>query len=145
MSAHDDYLDPDRHLHPPEPPEGYDEAWKFLNETYGQDESNRDESRIKKGVYKHTICGAWIEFKEDGIQLGSIVEGSDASCQTYFLTWDKTNSEAFFERIEAIEKEADAIWKWANETREDVKTDAELGLDCPDVYFDYRHLTYDGR
>lgn len=37
-------------------------------------------SRIKKSVYKYTDCGAWIDFDEKGIKVGSIVEGYDAEC-----------------------------------------------------------------
>ena len=33
---------------------------------------------IEKLVYKHTDCGAWIKFDENGIKIGTIVEGSDA-------------------------------------------------------------------
>ena len=62
MRMHDDYLDPDRHLWPAEEPMEYSEAWGYLNCLYGIDTDNRDESRIKRGLYKHTDCGAWIEF-----------------------------------------------------------------------------------
>jgi hypothetical protein len=41
---------------------------------------------------------------------------------------------------QAIEAQADVIWKWANETRDDGQTDAESGLDFPDIATDYRHL-----
>jgi hypothetical protein len=140
MSAHDDYLDPDRQLYNQEEPESYSDAWSVVNKLYGKDEDNRDESQIKKAVYKHTECGAWIEFEEHGIRLGSIVEGCEEGCQNYFLTWRNVTEEAITERLDAIEKEADAIWKWANENREDGQTDAETGLDFPDVRFDYRHL-----
>jgi hypothetical protein len=33
---------------------------------------------ISKWVYKGTDCGAWVKFDEQGIIVGSIVEGSDA-------------------------------------------------------------------
>lgn len=34
--------------------------------------------RIDKAIYKGTECGAWVQFDEHGIIVGSIVEGSDA-------------------------------------------------------------------
>lgn len=36
------------------------------------------EQRIDRAVYKGTDCGAWVKFDEQGIVVGSIVEGSDA-------------------------------------------------------------------
>lgn len=35
-------------------------------------------SLIKKYVYKFTDCGAFVEFDEKGVVVGTIVEGSDA-------------------------------------------------------------------
>lgn len=142
MGILDDYLDPDRNLWNqwPQPPDGYDEAWEAINEFCGLDKDNRDESLVKKNIYKYTDCGAWVSFDDCGIRLGSIVEGSDVSRCEYPLPWDRITVEAITKRIDAIEKEADAIWKWANEEREDGKTDADSGLDCPDVGWEYRHL-----
>lgn len=37
-----------------------------------------DPTRIDRAVYKNTDCGAWIRFDEQGIKVGTIVEGSDA-------------------------------------------------------------------
>ena len=70
MGIQDDYLDPDRHLWPAEEPEAYSEAWDYLNNLYQLPQINRCESRIKRGVYKYTDCGAWIEFNENGVKLG---------------------------------------------------------------------------
>jgi hypothetical protein len=141
MSIQDDYLDPDRHLWPAEEPEHHSAAWECLNTFYSLPDDNRNEELIKRCVYKYTDCGAWIEFDEHGIRLGSIVEGSDVDCQSYHLTWRKVTADAISERLDAIEKEADAIWTWANEARDDDgMTDAEAGCDCPDVSWDYRHL-----
>lgn len=51
----------------------------FLIETiaqvYGCD---ADPDLISKMVYKYTDCGAWIKFDEQGILVGTIVEGDDA-------------------------------------------------------------------
>jgi hypothetical protein len=140
MSILDDYLDPDRHLYGSEEPEEYSDAWECLNGLFGYDADNRDEKRIQRAVYKCTDCGAWIEFDADGITLGSIVEGSDFGCATYRLGWRNVTEQAVTERLAALEDEASAVWEWANETRDDGLTDAERGIDFPDVSWDYRHL-----
>ena len=41
-------------------------------------DSAAPESEIARCVYRDTDCGAWVRFDEDGILVGSIVEGSDA-------------------------------------------------------------------
>lgn len=139
MTAHDDYLDPDRYLQQEEP-EYYENAWNVINTFFCVNKDNRDEKLIKRMIYKGTDCGAWIDFDENGIKLGSIVEGTDFSCQSYFLSWRNISEESISERIHAIETEADALWMWANAERDDGRTDAEAGLDFPDVCFDYSHL-----
>ena len=145
MGILDDYLDPDRHLYNNEEPDHVSDAWEAINAYFGQEEGDRNEKVIKKQIYKHTDCGAWIEFEENGIRLGSIVEGSDSGCASYFIPWRRVTEATISERIEAVEKEATAIWDWANEEREDGKTDAETGLDFPDVATDYEHLhRFDG-
>jgi len=130
MSAHDDYLDPDYHLWEPEEPEGYEEAWQFMNELYGLPDDNKDNSKIERGVYKYTDCGAWISFREDGIELGSIVEGCDFEVPPVSIGW-KDIPNSFTETLDTIDKQACAVWEWANEERDDGMTDADAGLDCP--------------
>ncbi len=131
MGIQDDYLDPDRHLWPAEEPEGYTEAWDYLNDLYGRDEGSRDEGSIKRGVYKYTDCGAWIQFNEDGVTLGSIVEGSDFGADSIDLTW-KEIPVKFTSSLQVIQDQCDLIWQWANEPRDaDGKTDMEIGLDWP--------------
>jgi hypothetical protein len=98
-----------------------------------------DESRARMHVYRYTACGAWLEFTETGLKLGSIVEGSDCGTATYELFYPFTEAEVE-DRIAAIENEADAIWKWANEENGEWGTPMEQGCDFPDVAFDYRHL-----
>jgi len=100
--------------------------------------------QAQKHVYKYTDCGAWIEFGESSILLGSIVEGADFGTATYRLTYP-FREEDYEERIKAIEKEADAIWQWANEEDDNGVTPAEAGCDAPDVSWDYQHLTPEGR
>lgn len=97
-----------------------------------------DERGMIRSIYKSTDCGAWIEFFPQGIRLGSIVEGCDHGTEVYTLVYPFTTHDVDA-RINAIEVEADAIWKWANELDGD-ETAAEQGLDFPDVSFDYLHL-----
>ena len=131
MSGHGDYLDPDIHLNVEEP-EGYSAAWDYLNELYGKQKDNRDDLWIKRGVYKFTDCGAWILFNENGVKLGSIVEGSDHGSDSIDLTWKEIPAK-FTSSLELIEKQCDLIWHWANVPRDyaDGKTDMEIGLDWP--------------
>lgn len=37
-----------------------------------------DPKAIYRAVYKGTSCGAWVRFDEQGIMVGTIVEGSEA-------------------------------------------------------------------
>lgn len=112
------------------------------------------EERAARALYKNTACGAWIEFRADGILLGSIVEGCDFGTATYPLNYANGFTDADIQaRIDAIEAEADALWNWANRRcdkqgrvrRNGCTTEAELGLDAPDVDFEYRHLDPEGR
>jgi len=74
-------------------------------------EPNQD--HLSHRVFKDTDCGAWIEVKENGVQLGTIVEGSDAEIKATFLTYPFTD-EAYYEAIEYLENEAEREWNLAN-------------------------------
>jgi hypothetical protein len=47
-----------------------------IAELYGA--KPRPES-VDRAVYKATDCGAWVRFDAEGIKVGTIVEGSDAT------------------------------------------------------------------
>jgi hypothetical protein len=100
----------------------------------------KDIEQAKRNFYKYTDCGAWIEFNEDGILIGSIVEGCDFRTADYHLNYPFTE-ERYSNCIEAIEKEASLVWDWANEVDDTGTTAQEQGCDPPDVYRDYRHLS----
>lgn len=73
-----------------------------------------DESGWNKSVYKGTDCGAWLKLVDDStIQLGSIVEGSDAECDTFTLSWPFTRDD-FWHSLDQIESEAAYIWERDN-------------------------------
>jgi hypothetical protein len=133
------------------------------------------ERSIERNVYKHTECGAWIDFTDTGIRIGSIVEGSDVGTSSFALDYP-FEEETYRQCEAAIEKEADAIWEWANtprwwcpscnaandsdsidelvfddsgelvidcptcNTRIVMKTDADLGIDFPDVWVEHQGL-----
>jgi hypothetical protein len=143
---HNDYLDPDKHLWPVEAPESYQVVLDFF--------SAKDEEQAKHFIYKYTNCGAWIEFHDYGIRMGSIVEGCDFGTAIYVLRYkDDFTKEDIQKRIDAIQYEADEIWKWANEPCDKKgrprangsTTQADLGMDAPDTSYDYRMFEQDGR
>ncbi len=105
---------------------GTDETWPIS-------EQRQEAERI---IYKGTECGAWIKFDNGSILVGSIVEGADIGTATYRLAYPFTQAD-YAARIDAVEKEADALWKWANE--QDCEGDA------PDVDRDFQHLNPEGR
>jgi hypothetical protein len=69
---------------------------------------------LKKTVYKYTECGAWIHHENGKIELGSIVEGSDAEVGPYTLNFP-FEMKSFWDTLQKIEDEADMLWKEANE------------------------------
>ncbi len=155
MSAHDDYLDPDRHLWPADPPECYLNGTATVMEFFSVEIDDADwQERCARRLYKSTDCGAWIEFHDWGIRLGSIVEGCGFGTATYPLHYaDDFTTKDIQDRIDAIECEASTIWEWANRPCDKngnwrangSTTQADLGMDCPDVDWDYHHLGPDGR
>jgi len=80
--------------------------------------------RVEKAVFKGTDCGAWIKFEfaaeENGgsyLLVGSIVEGSDADCDTIRLKLP-TTGEALGEALDCVDTQAAEIWKEWNEEEE---------------------------
>lgn len=62
-----------------------------------------------KRIYKGTDCGAWLEYGDDYIRVGSIVEGVDDGTQVHELKWPFTKDE-FWNAVDNVEKEARDIW-----------------------------------
>lgn len=116
--------------------EEYEDGFDRLNAYFEIEKGVRNVKRIERLIYKYTECGAWISIEDDGIKLGSIVEGCGFGTQVYPLKWSDVTNEAINVRIDAIEKEADALWKWANES----------DRDCDAPHFpEYDSLDPDGR
>ena len=93
--------------------------------------------RFGRSLYKYTPCGPWcrlfladgrVIYYEDkgaddpallendatGIEIGSIVEGSDVEVGPVFLEFPFTN-EYLWDAVEEINEEADFYWKRDNE------------------------------
>jgi len=145
-SIHNDYLDPDKHLWQEEAPESYQVVLDFF-------EAESEELAIKS-AYKNTDAGIWLEFCEYGIRLGSIVEGCDFGTAIYVLRYeDDFTKQDIQKRIDAVEHEANEIWKWQNEpctktgrpSARGKYTQAELGWDAPDTNNNYGMFEQDGR
>ena len=150
-SIHNDYLDPDKHLWQDEVwqdevPESYQVVLDFF--------SAKDESEAIRNIYKYTNAGMWLEFKDYGIRIGSIVEGCDFGTAIYVLRYkDDFTKDDIQKRIDAVEHEADEIWKWQNAPctktgkprANGSTTQADLGLDAPDTNDNYGMFEQDGR
>ena len=68
-----------------------------------------DVEGIKKAIYKNTDCGAWIEFENDCIKMGSIVEGVDECTETHILEYP-FSANVFWSALQSIEDQANEIW-----------------------------------
>ena len=68
-------------------------------------------------MYKYTNCGAWIRWNDDYMEIGSIVEGSDAEFSRTFkfpcIAKDVDNW------LEELERLTDEAWQKANGSFED--------------------------
>lgn len=93
--------------------------------------SAKNEEEAKRNLYKHTNCGAFLEFKRGRIIIGSIVEGSDFGTTTFDIKYKDVNRGYIENVISRIENEASQIWDWANVERDNGKTDMENGIDFP--------------
>ena len=57
---------------------------------------------LPKAIYKGTDCGAWIQWDDKSIKVGSIVEGSDAETEVHTLTFPTTD-DAVWEALEEVQ------------------------------------------
>tara|TARA_R100001082_G_C4243108_1_gene108216 strand:- start:156 stop:521 length:366 start_codon:yes stop_codon:yes gene_type:complete len=69
-----------------------------------------DFSQVKRSTYKYTSCGAWIAEEDQGVRVGSIVEGCDWGTETHELNYP-FEIDCFWKALELVEKEAEEIWK----------------------------------
>ena len=75
-------------------------------------EFGSDVKSLKHDMYKYTDCGAWIEWDDKQMQIGSIVEGSDAEFdQTFVFPFEMSEVDIWMEELERLTDEA---WQEAN-------------------------------
>tara|TARA_R100000152_G_C6660173_1_gene99286 strand:- start:25 stop:468 length:444 start_codon:yes stop_codon:yes gene_type:complete len=109
-NTHNDYLDPDIYYPEVEYKEGYINSLEEFLEQRGFGEKTIAD--VSHTTYKHTDCGAWAREVENGIEVGSIVEGVDYGAETHSLTYPFKLDE-FWAALQLVEDEAKQIW---NET-----------------------------
>ena len=68
---------------------------------------------LKHSVYKYTDCGAWIDWDDNRVTIGSIVEGSDAAfSKTFLFPVEVSRIDNWFDELERLTDEA---WHEAND------------------------------
>jgi len=108
--------------------------------TEDNDASDEDvKGLVERYLYKHTSCGANITFKDTGVTVGSIIEGSDSETSYYDLYYPFTK-EDWDQVIEAVESEADALWHEANDTFKPGDTVRVVKSNYPEFEFLVGHL-----
>lgn len=69
-------------------------------------------NHLEHDVYRNTDCGAWIRWSDDWVQVGSIVEGSDAEFdRTFEFPFDSDEMDHWMDELERLTSEA---WRDAN-------------------------------
>lgn len=153
MSAHDDYLDPDIHLWPPEPPDWWcdmENNCRDILKEFGA----ANWGDVYKSIYDDTDCGPSVgiicneeekpSYCEDlyrynpdhpvvSIFVSSIVEGVERTTDTVVVDMKTPGALArLHEAVEKVDKEAKEIW---NETHgcETCRSHFEIveDEDCP--------------
>jgi hypothetical protein len=84
---------------------------KQLADHLGADPTVRS---IQRRIYKDTACGASITIHVWGVEVSSIVEGSDAEVPPCSLAYPFTGDD-FDRAVEHVEEVADELWREANE------------------------------
>lgn len=85
--------------------------FKSFLEIRGFNEKNIEQ--VSRNTYKYTNCGAWCSSDKKGIQVGSIVEGSDTDTETHNLNYP-FEMKNFWDALDQVEKEACQIWEECN-------------------------------
>ena len=135
MSAHDDYLDPDKHLWNDEPPEWWDTMEQNCKEILSEFDC-KNWGELYRIVYKYTDCGPSLGiicsyqdkpvycdelYRFDKTQpvlqiyVSSIVEGLDICTSTHVVDMKIPGAnERLMDAIEAVNNEAIELWNEAN-------------------------------
>ena len=72
---------------------------------------------LKRDVYKYTDCGAWINWNDKSMSIGSIVEGSDAEFSKSFTF--PVNIKYIDDWFNELERLTDEAWHEANDYDEE--------------------------
>ena len=67
---------------------------------------------LERDIYKYTDCGAWINWDDSSVTIGSIVEGSEAEFSESFLF--PVESDELDAWITELEQLCDEAWREAN-------------------------------
>lgn len=65
--------------------------------------------QVKHAAYENTECGAWVEFADGAVWVGSIVEGAERSASPIELRVPFSLKE-YNEALDQVEQEARRIW-----------------------------------
>ncbi len=71
--------------------------------------SEKTFAQVERNTFKYTDCGAWITQNDEGITVGSIVEGVDWGTDTHTLRYP-FEIQGFWDALQAVEDEANEIW-----------------------------------
>ena len=75
-----------------------------------------EDNELEKAIYNGTACGAYIHWNSEWIEIGSIVEGSDAEFNEWLcFPFDTEKYEDWINELEHLTSE---VWKLANEPTE---------------------------
>lgn len=66
-------------------------------------------ANVERSTFKYTQCGAWTREVENGIEVGSIVEGVDHGTDTHTVSYPFELQE-FWDALQLVEDEAKQIW-----------------------------------
>lgn len=66
-----------------------------------------------RAIYKGTNCGVSLQKIDNGVKIGSIVEGVDGDGTEYFDFVFPFNMNKFWETLTEVERQAAAIWNEA--------------------------------
>jgi hypothetical protein len=104
---HNDYLDPDIYDPEAEYKEGHVNNLKEFLEQRGFGEETF--ANVERSICKYTTCGAWTREVENGIEVGSIVEGVDYGTDSHTVTYPFELKE-FYDALQLVEDEVSQIW-----------------------------------
>ena len=67
---------------------------------------------LKRDIYKYTACGAWVDWDDKKVTIGSIVEGTDVEfSKTFFFPFDSKEIDTWFDELEEL---TDEVWYEVN-------------------------------